>query len=314
MFKKAYFYTATDMEQWPAIEDEETLSENLSEKAFKECSAGSAISFGWIPPSPALHDNQLARMVEGNALITLQIEEKKIPGSALKKRLSDRIAEIEARDSRKVYAKEKRELKEEIQIDMLPRTHSTYTTVNALLMPKHNVIVVEHTSANKAEMLLNLLRETFGTLPVALLQPEISPASVMSQWLVNEQFPEGLHADVLGSVKLTQVDAEGTSTITLKNAEIMADQVKEYLTSGYAVTEIALANEDMLFTIKDSLVVSGIKPTDVLKDAMNAQTEDSDAEGDELRLAALDADIVLGSAAIAGLYKQINSIFCTAIN
>ncbi len=86
--------------------------------------------------------------------------------------LKEKVDEIEAEQMRKVYKKERDQLKDEIVQAFLPRAFIRKSGTFAAIAPKQGLILVDSASAKKAEDLLSTLREAIGSLPVRPLTGE----------------------------------------------------------------------------------------------------------------------------------------------
>lgn len=77
--------------------------------------------------------------------------------------LKEKVDEIEAQQMRKVYKKERDQLKDEIVQTLLPRAFIRRSSTFAAIAPSLGLILVDSASAKKAEDLLSTLREALGS-------------------------------------------------------------------------------------------------------------------------------------------------------
>lgn len=275
-FKNTIFYRFTE----PQTFSESQLTDALQTQIFSPCRSQELSSYGWVPPHPALDD--LLFNTSGVFLVCAQREEKILPATVIKRQLDERVTTLEREQARKIYRKEKLQLKDEIILDLLPRAFSRFQTTCALLIPGANLILIDSANHKRAEELLNLLRNSLGSLPVALPDVHISPATVMSQWLEQKSLPEGFRA--LDTCELQDGRDEG-GTIRIKGEALDADEVIAHIETGKQVVKLALNWEDHLnFTLQQDLALKQIKATDTLTEAMNE-------EAAEDPLTRLDADL-----------------------
>ncbi|WP_410965022.1 recombination-associated protein RdgC, partial [Salmonella sp. SAL04286] len=89
--------------------------------------------------------------------------------------LKEKVDEIEAQQMRKVYKKERDQLKDEIVQTLLPRAFIRRSSTFAAIAPSLGLILVDSASAKKAEDLLSTLREALGSLPVRPLSVKVAP-------------------------------------------------------------------------------------------------------------------------------------------
>ena len=145
----------------------EQLAEALAGATYTPCGKTQPLSLGWVP---ALGDDAetLVHAAGGRLLLCLRREEKLLPASVVREQLTARIGEIEREQGRKVYRKERLQLKDDIVQECLPRAFSRSNNVFAYLDTRSNWLFVDSASAGRAEELVGLLRESVGTLPLLL--------------------------------------------------------------------------------------------------------------------------------------------------
>ena len=156
----------------------EALGEKLAPRSFVPCAKSQAVAFGWVPPLGE-ESGELVHAAAGRILLKLKREEKLLPSTVVREQLEEKVADIESEQGRKVYRKERLNLKDEIVQDCLPRAFSRSTHVYAYIDVKANWIFVDAASATRAEELLNLLRECVGSFPALLPQVNNAPSAVM---------------------------------------------------------------------------------------------------------------------------------------
>lgn len=301
-----YIAIENDMDQWPILNSEADFNETIAEFKFKPCAHSSIESAGWISPCAAMNEDQLVRYIDGIYTITLQIETKKLPVSGIKKKLLEAVKQIEQTESRKVFRKEKNQLKEEIMLTAMPHAPSSFATVNAHIIPAQNLILIDTTSRKKADQVLNLLRESMGKLPITYPQFEQNPSRTLTSWILegNESYlPEGFNLGDKATLHSTLGDG---GKVTIDGEELVSEESKILIEKGYCVTKISINNPDMSLSINHEAAISGIRYSEELKGAINAETEDAEyAESSDLAIAAFDASILIGVKAITDTYLKI---------
>ena len=73
--------------------------------------------------------------------------------------------------------------KEEVFQHLLPQAFSRHLLQYALIDKQQGWIIVDASSANKADALISLLRDTLGSLPVKPLEVNVAPTFIMTEWL-----------------------------------------------------------------------------------------------------------------------------------
>lgn len=275
------------------------LDEQLASHAFTPCAPSQALSLGWTAPLGA-SDAPLVHSASGRLLLRLRREEKLLPSTVVREQLEERIEAIEAAQGRKVYRKERLTLKDEVVQDCLPRAFSRTTHLHAYIDPASGWVMVDASSAARAEELLNLLREAIGTFPVLLPQVNDAPLASMTHWLVHNSLPESFTAH--GECELREPGDEG-GVVRIRGVDLFSEEVESHLQAGRQVVRIALQwDERVSFVLAEDLCLRRLKFADEL-------IKENDDLPDDDALARLDADFVLMSEAVGELYAEIMRVF-----
>jgi len=101
--------------------DAETLEAALAAKPARPCASQELSTYGFVAPLGKGEDAPLVHVSQGFLLIATRKEERILPGSVVKDALKEKVDEIEAEQMRKVYKKERDQIKDEIIQAFLPR-------------------------------------------------------------------------------------------------------------------------------------------------------------------------------------------------
>jgi DNA recombination-dependent growth factor C len=96
----------------------EQLAEHLSKKTFQPCGGLDRERRGWVPP---VGNGSLVHSVNGQWLIALRSEKKRLPASAVKRAVSVRADEFEKTQGVRPGRRQLKEIKEQVIDDLLPR-------------------------------------------------------------------------------------------------------------------------------------------------------------------------------------------------
>ncbi|KGD75257.1 recombination associated protein [Tatumella morbirosei] len=259
--------------------------ENLLEHCqFTPCGSQDMARTGWVPPMGEAFSDQLAHISGGHILLTVQREEKILPAPVVKQALEAKIAKLEAEQQRKLKKTEKDTLKDEVIHSLLPRAFSRYTQERIWINTQDQLIVVDASSAKRAEDCLALLRKTLGSLPVVPLTMETPIELTMTEWVRDGNTPAGM--SLLDEAELKAVLEEG-GTVRCKKQALVSDEVSTHIEAGKRVTSVGIDwQERIQFTLTDSLQLKRIKPAT----GMLEQNDDIDREDVAARF---DADFCL---------------------
>lgn len=277
----------------------EQLGQKLTARRFVPCAKSQAVSTGWVPPLDG-ESTELVHGAAGRLLLKMKREEKLLPSTVVREQLEEKIAAIEAAQGRKVYRKERLNLKDEIVQDCLPRAFSRSSYIHAYIDIKANWIFVDSASASRAEELLNLLREGIGSLPVLLPQVNNAPTAVMTAWLLHRSLPDDFE---LGQECELREPGEEGGVVRCRGVDLLSEEVETHLHAGKQVARLALGwDERLTLLLAEDLCLRRLR----FADELMKENEDI-PEADQA--ARLDADFALMADAVTGLQARILALF-----
>lgn len=213
-----------------------TLTSALEAFAFAPCSQQDMFKLGWVPPL-GKHSPELALQSQNAALITLRKEEKVIPAAVVREMVDEKVAVIEGAEDRRIYRKEKEQIKEEILFECLPKALRKSRRTSALIDLEARLILVDAASPTRAEELISVLRQSLGSLPLGLLQYDLSPAVRMTQWVTGETLPEEWQLGM--ECELREPGEEG-AIFKCRRHDLLCDEIQSHITAGKQVVQLAL--------------------------------------------------------------------------
>ena len=230
----------------------DSLTKALSEKPASEPIAMELSTYGFAQP----HKQSSDLVIEAGDYMLICAEESKrdLPASVAKAKVDKHVEEIESSQCRKVYKKERDQIKDEIIIDMLPNAFIKTSRVYAIIDSKNGMIFVGHSSKAKCEEMLNAIRSVLGSLPVRPLELNLEQCDVMTKIL-----RYGSHVFECGT-KATLKDIDGIETVKFTNHDLGSEEVIDHIDAGKVVTEIELlSKQDMRFVLNEKLTLKQIK-------------------------------------------------------
>jgi recombination associated protein RdgC len=254
--------------------DAEALETALAAKPARSCASQELSTYGFIAPFGKGADAPLVHVSGDFLLIAARKEERILPGSVVRDALKDKVDEIEAEQMRKVYKKERDQLKDEIIQTFLPRAFIRKSATFAAIAPKQGLILVDSASAKRAEYLLSTLREAIGSLPVRPLTVKIAPSATLTDWVKTQQAAPDF--TVLDECELRDTHEDG-GVVRCKRQDLTSDEIQLHMTAGKQVTQLSLAWQDKLsFMLDEKLVVKRLRFEDLLQDQAEQDGGDDD--------------------------------------
>lgn len=292
MLKNALIYRLTEWER----PGESELGERLAAGRFAACGATQSESIGWLPPRGDRHD-ALVERIGGHWILTIGLERKAVPSSAVKAELDARLERIEAETGRRPKGRAAKELKEQIVHELLPRAFPKRAGVTVWIDPKAMRLVVGATSAKVVDGVLTRLSELLGDgVRIEPLATALAPATAMAGWLREQQAPSGFSID--RDCELKQPDGE-KSAVRFARHTLEIDEIGEHIAQGKLPTQLALTWQGRVsFVLAESGALKKIKLLDVVLEGASPDGA-SDADG------GFDADVALTTGELGGLIPDL---------
>jgi len=260
LFKDVLSYRFT---QPIPLSDIDALSEALASKAARRPANQELTTLGFIEPL-GVEGEFVEPLPNRSLFISMLKHERLLPSKVVKQSVDAKVREIEEDQMRKVYAKEKARIKDEVVQALLPRAFVAHSRLNALIAPPY--IFVETTSAKKADELLSSLREVLGSLPVRPVATKVSPIVSFTDWVARGDLsaPAGF---ALGESFQSRGASEESSTLSGKNVDLGEEDIVQLIEAGRRVNQLELiwapesgpGRTGVPFTVNEMLAIKGVQ-------------------------------------------------------
>jgi len=293
-FKNARVYCLTkDLKLSP-----EEIETKLASQEFHPCSSHDKSKIGWVSPL-GKEGQMLTHVVAGYVMVCAQKQERLLPASVIRDATDEKVAELEERQGRKIYRKERNQIKDDVYATMLPRAFTRNQLIFAYFSPKDNLLIVNTASAPKAEELLNLLRESLGSLPVALPNVKIAPSDVMTRWLKKKKATD--HFVIDEDCELYN-PIDGSNIVRCKGQDLSSEEIAAHLEAGKQVKNLGVTWKSLLScVIADDLSVKRLR-----FEGMNEETANEEVESPEQKF---DQEFAVMSLELTEFFESYFSAF-----
>lgn len=250
----------------------EALESHLDEHRLRPCGPLEMATRGFVSPYGRDSDELVHRFGD-YALVSLGGEDKLLPGSVVAEALAAKVAELAAKEGRRVGARERKRLKEDVISELLPRAFVRPSRLSAYVDGKDGWVVVDTGGRKAGEELLSQLREALGRFPATPLAPEESPRALMTDWLIHGKLPPGL---ALGDECELRDPAEAGAIVRCRRQDLESDEVREHLKSGKQVFQLGLEfDERIAFVLGEDLTIRKLRFLDVVLDEIGEDASES---------------------------------------
>ncbi|MBK9019642.1 MAG: recombination-associated protein RdgC [Sulfuritalea sp.] len=250
----------------------DALTAALQRGAFQGCSASDRHSLGWVPPRG--EDGELVFSVARQQLIALGVEQKLLPTSVVRQYAQAKIDQIEAAQGYKAGRKQKREIFEQVEAELLPRAFVKRGLTYVWIDPINRWLLVDASSSTRADEVMEQLKLSLGELPVTLVKTQLAPATAMTQWLATGHAPGSFTID--RDCEL-QAAADERPAVRYVRHTLDSDEVRNHIAAGKSATRLALTwNDRVSFVLTEQLQVKKLAFLDILKEDAERQSENAD--------------------------------------
>ncbi len=250
----------------------EKLAEALSRGVFIGCGATDRVARGWVPPRG--ETGELVFSVGRQQLIALGQEQKLLPSSVVRQYAQTKLEEIEHAQGYKPGKKQAREVREQIELELLPRAFVKRGLIYVWIDPVNRWLLVDASSSARADEVIEHLKLSLDELPVTLLKTKQAPGTAMTQWLAAGETSGNFTIDK--DCELRAI-AEERAAVRYVRHSLDSDEVRAHIAGGKAATRLALTwNDRVSFVLTEQLQIKRLAFLDLLKEDAERQADNAD--------------------------------------
>ncbi len=277
----------------------EELDEALAQKVFQPCGKQDLHSYGWVSPL-GRNGKSLVHATNGYLMVCAKRQDKILPGGVVREQLEEKIAAISQAEGRNVARAEKQNLKEEIIFSLLPRALTRSQLQYAYIAPQENWVVINASSAKRAEELLGALRDVVGSLPVIPFATKQIPSQTMTSWLAKSEPPTGF---TLGDECELEAPKDDGRLIRCKKQDLAAEEMLNHLKTDMVVRKLAISWQDAVECVLDhELAVRRLKFSERILDQAGDKQPETAAEE-------FDVDFAIMAMELRGFLEALQEAF-----
>lgn len=272
------------------------IHHRLEPFAFQSCLPSMPSSMGWVSPIDE-EDAPLTRGLNGCFMIALQLEDKILPASVVNQALQDKIKQIEVNEARKVRQKEKLGFKDEIVHTLLTRAFTKFTTLYAFIDVRNHWLVLNSISPAKTELFISMFQKAFGE---CIEDSElIKPSALLTNWLKTQEYPKEFS---IGKACVLQDPEQQNRIVRCQQQDLFTAGVQSIFKEGFDVIQMELCWHDRIrFVLADDFSLRGVTLAE--EDVIEMK------ETYESKQEKFDADLILMSESLSGMFKDLFSLF-----
>lgn len=267
-FKNLTIFTLDE----PLSDSAEDLHEALAGQRFRPCPPHEPQTQGWAAPLGRNFD-QLTHGSGPFTLMKLTREERLLPASVLREQVAERVEAIEDKEGRKVSRREQKEIRENLENELLPRAFTRRQSTTGYFDTRNQWLIVGNATDRRIQEFTTLLRNTLGSLPIKPLRVAEDPAIMMTDWLMNGTKPGGFTIEDECVLR----DADDPKNVArLRQQDLGSDEVRTHLEAGKLVSELGLSwNDRVRFVLGDDLRIRRLRFLDTVEEELEDTATDT---------------------------------------
>lgn len=217
-------------------------ADGLEANRFAPIGPTQTLSVGFVPPRGNEHD-PLMETVAGHHILSVAIETKSVPARVLQEKLDEACKHIEETTGRKPGKKERKALKEDLLLALLPTAFPKRVDIQLWIDPSRQRVIVGSTSTSKVDEVVTALVKSMD-IGLQRLNTMRTPATSMRYWLLansEEDLPEGL---AIGREAVLKSNGEDAAIVKFSNHYLMTPEVRQHIAEGKMPTALSLRIDD----------------------------------------------------------------------
>ncbi|WPB57027.1 recombination-associated protein RdgC [Xylophilus sp. GOD-11R] len=251
MFKNVIVYRIAPQEGDALLK----LEAGLDKARFAPCGASQERSAGWVEPRGEAHA-PLVESIGGQWIMKFMVEAKVVPGTVVRRKLEERIAQIEKETGRKPGRKESKELKEDVLLQLLPMAFTRQGATPVWVDPEAGWLVVGSSAQARADEVVTALVDALPGVTVVPLYTQQSAQSAMSDWLISQDPPEGFSIDRECELKASD---DSKAVVRYARHPLDIEEIKGHIEQGKLPTRLALTWQDRVsFVLTEGMLIKKI--------------------------------------------------------
>ena len=267
-FKNLVIYRLHD---WSLSASE--LEDKLNQRPLLPCGNFDMQSRGWVQPA---HEERLLYTQNQQHLLALGVEQKLLPASVINQTTKDRAKQMAQEQGFPVGRRQMRELKDRVAEELRARAFCRRRVTHAWIDTVNQRLLVNAAGTNRAEELIETLRETLGTLPVTLLETNKPPTVAMAAWLMLGDAPG--HFSIDEDLEL-QSPQENKAIVRYVRHPLEGKEIQTHISAGKHATRLGLTWADRIaLLLNDELQIKRLQFLDILKESTAEVSESADEQ------------------------------------
>jgi len=266
------------------------LQAALTAAPFAPCGATQEQSGGWCPPRGQEH-GAFVESIAGHWVACWQTETRMLPAAVVAQRVDEKVQRITQESGRTPGRKERRDLKDEARLDLLPLAFTQRRSIMIWIDPRQRLLLLDTSNQTRADAVVTALVKSVDGLTLALLDTRQSPQTAMSTWLLEQQAPAGFSIDNECELKSSSADK---AVVRYARHPLDIAEVPEHIRAGKLPTRLAMTWQGRVsFVLTEGLQLRRVA-------LLETEQQESQRSDDDF-----DADVVLTTGELSQMLPDL---------
>lgn len=227
----------------------------LKDHPFHPTGPTQELSVGWVPPRE--ENGALVESVDGQWIANMAMETRSVPSSAINDLVDERAAKIEEQTGRKPGKKERKSLKEEALLELLPKAFPKKSRTVIWLNKEKNWLIINSTSSSKTDQIITQLVRLLPNFTCSRVNTLASPLACMASWLEQKEAPGSLD---FGNTLEMKAQDDTKASVKFGSHYLLGDEVGQHLAIGKMPVKMGLVWDGKVnFTLDGEMRLTKLK-------------------------------------------------------
>ena len=253
----------------------EELEAKLARQPLQKCGGFEMESRGWVCPKD---EGQFLYRQNRQWLIALGSEQKLLPGSVIRDLAEEQIAKMEGMVGHPLGRKQKREIKDKVTAELMPRALARRRKTYAWIDSANGWLAVDAAGEPKAEQFMEALRRTEEDLPALRLETQMPPSAAMTRWIMQGEVDGPFSIDQ--DLELRASD-HTKATVRYARHALEGKDIRDHISAGKQPVRLGLTwNGKVSFVLTEELHVKRLSFLDIVEREGGEEVENDDERFD----------------------------------
>lgn len=238
----------------------DAMAQHLAERPFVEIRATEERSVGFVP-IVGLDSGELVARFHGGYAFAVRIDRKVVPGAAVKAEVNRLVDLIEATTGRAPGKKERKQIKEDALLTLLPRAFPRTAVITGFFHEESRFLFLNTTSQGLSDIVMTELVHAASSVKTETIHVSGVKQGLTTRlqaWANLQEPDEGAFGDFTLVDRVSMASEHQRIAMKLDGLDAGVAAIKEALQRNFQVTSIRLQDAVLSFDLTHDFLLKGI--------------------------------------------------------